>query len=203
MLPLLTKYTSTSATALPPPKKFINPLLQFTHPSAALVLLFNGVVYSVLYGVTVSLSKLFAEAYPFLTESELGVCFLAIGMGCAMGSFLNGKILDADFRRIQRGLDKKREATMAVDLEKGVGTRKFEGKDRVAGKLDDSFPIEYARLRLVPIYVAVIVVCVMGYGWALQRRVNIACPLILQFLSESCRVLVSFADQRYFFSSRF
>lgn len=181
---VLTKYSSTPVTTLPPPKKFINPFLQFTHPGAVLVLLFNGTVYSALYGVIVSLSKLFAEMYPFLTESELGVCFLAVGVGSALGSFLNGMILDADFRRIQRGLDKKEEEAKPVDLEKGVESPEVKNEDREAGKLDDSFPIEYARLRLVPAYVTLIVVCVMGYGWALQRRVNLACPLILQFLSE-------------------
>jgi hypothetical protein len=183
-LPLLTKNDVTPTTTLPPRKKFINPFLQFTHPSVVLVLLFNGTLYSVLYSVSVPLSKLFSETYPFLSESQIGLCFLAIGMGSALGSFLNGKMLDADFRRILRRLDIK----AATDLEKGAKTKEHKYRAvvvREAGKLDDAFPIEYARVRLIPAYVAVLAVSLVGYGWAMHSRIHMACPLILQLLSES------------------
>ncbi|KAF8481438.1 major facilitator superfamily domain-containing protein [Gautieria morchelliformis] len=170
LIPLLTKYNPTPTSSRPPPKKFINPLLQFTHPSVVLLLFFNGTLYACFYGVTATLSTLFAQAYPFLNDSEIGLCFLAVGVGAAMGSFSNGKMLDADFKRIQRNLDKSTPAS-----EKGR-------VDLHDGKLDAGFPIEYARLRLVPVFVALFVTSMIGYGWALQRRVHMACPLVLQFL---------------------
>jgi hypothetical protein len=151
LLPLLTKYNTTSTSPRPPPKKFINPLLQFTHPSVVLLLILNGTLYACFYGVTATLSTLFAQAYPFLNESEIGLCFLAVGVGAAMGSFSNGKMLDADFKRIQRNLD---EATPASEKGRAVVLRE--------GKLDADFPIEYARLRLVPVFVALFVTCMIG-----------------------------------------
>lgn len=39
----------------------------------------NGIIYSVFYGVTATISTLFEEAYPFLSETDIGLCFLAIG----------------------------------------------------------------------------------------------------------------------------
>ncbi len=49
---------------------------------------------------------------------------------------------------------------------------------------DENFPIERARLRTVPYLLVLYAGCVTGYGWCLQRRVSLAGPLILQFLSE-------------------
>lgn len=187
ILPILTKYDPTVATTLTPPKKFINPLLQFTHPSVVLLLVYTGMVYAVFYGVTATLSTLFADAYPFLNENELGLCFLAVGIGCAFGSVINGRMLDANFKTIERSLEKNAAKTGNVEI--GPGGKRDEDKVRVAvarklGKLDPAFPIEYARLRLMPVYVVWFASCTVGYGWSVQHRVHISCPLILQFLSE-------------------
>lgn len=110
-----------------------------------------------------------------MNESELGLCFLAVGVGASLGSFLNGVMLDTDFKRIQRILEKK-----AIASKRGQ-----QATAHVDGKLVAEYPIEYARLRLVPVHLAIYVTSMIGYGWALQLRVNIACPLILQFLSKS------------------
>ncbi|KAF8585839.1 MFS general substrate transporter [Ramaria rubella] len=178
LIPILSKTGPSDSVALPPPKKFINPLRQFTHPSVVLVLVFNGTVYSVFYGVTTTLSDLFAKAYPFLTESELGLCFLSVGIGCAVGSYMIGKLLDADFKRIERALERK---AAEADAKEGLD-RKGRKEVVQAGTLKADFPIEYARLRAIPIYLALFVAATTGYGWAIQSRVHLSCPLILQFI---------------------
>ncbi|KAF8516742.1 major facilitator superfamily domain-containing protein [Hysterangium stoloniferum] len=162
-IPILTHYTTPTDLTLPPPRKFANPFLQFAHPSVLLLLIFNGTVYSVFYGVTATLSDLFQHAYPNLTVSEIGVCFVAVGMGSGIGSYTNGKLLDADFRRIKRNLERK-----AVE----------DGQEKEV----KDFPFEYARLRTVPLYLVVYVVALIGYGWSMQRKVHISCSLILQFI---------------------
>lgn len=50
---------------------------------------------------------------------------------------------------------------------------------------EENFPIERARLRTTPIYLAVFVAAIIGYGWCLEKRVNLAGPQILQAISET------------------
>ncbi|GJJ09750.1 hypothetical protein Clacol_003974 [Clathrus columnatus] len=173
LIPILTHYSSVTDTSRPPPKKFVNPFKAFQHPSIVLLLLYNGTVYSVFYGVTATLSELFMNAYPSLTESEIGLCFLAVGVGCAVGSYMNGRLLDLDFKRIKR----KWEEKMRQD---GRGSELVNSK--ITGRESEAFPFEYARLRTVPLYVAIYAIVLIGYGWSIQQKVHIACPLILQFI---------------------
>ena len=37
----------------------------------------------------------------------------------------------------------------------------------------------------MPFFVLVLVSSCAGYGWAIQRQINIACPLVLQFIGDS------------------
>ncbi|KAK0500560.1 major facilitator superfamily domain-containing protein [Armillaria luteobubalina] len=46
--------------------------------------------------------------------------------------------------------------------------------------IDDNFPIEKARLRLVPLSMLIFAACCAGYGWCVQKRVNLSGPLLLQ-----------------------
>ncbi|KAJ6573483.1 MFS general substrate transporter [Mycena vulgaris] len=154
---------SPTAAALPPaPRKaFQNPLRLLLHLDVALLLLFNGVVYAVFYGVTASISTVFHTAYPQLNETELGLCFLAVGGGMVVGSLFCGKVLDWDYQRVRRGMPIQEQV------------------DERTGKTDDAFPIEKARLRLMPGLLAVFVASCIGYGWCIDRRTHIAGPLVL------------------------
>jgi len=55
------------------------------------------------------------------------------------------------------------------------------------------FPLERARLRLLPFFVFFLLASsCAGYGWAIQRQISIACPLILQFIAGfSCIALMN------------
>jgi len=89
----------------------------------------------------------------------------------AIGSSLNGKALDWEYRRISREVKKSTQPN-----EKGPGIIIQEQT------ISENFPIEKARLRLLPIYVALLVVCCSGYGWCISKQIHIACPLVLQFI---------------------
>ncbi|KAI0776582.1 MFS general substrate transporter [Trametes elegans] len=165
----------------PPRRAFANPLLLFTYPDVTLILVFNGLVYAVYYGVTTTISPLFQPAYPFLNETTTGLCFLAIGGGMLVGGVVSGKVLDHEYRRFRDRL--LRQAEAQAEAETGMDPeRKARPRDLTAANMDEWFPIEYARLRLMPALVAVYVAACVGYGWALQARVHIACPLVLQFV---------------------
>ncbi|KAJ7090824.1 MFS general substrate transporter [Mycena belliarum] len=143
-------------------KTFQNPLLLFLHVDVALLLLINGVVYSVFYGVTASISSVFHNTYPQLNETELGLCFLTLGSGMVVGSLFCGKVLDWDYQRVRRSIPIVQDQV-----------------DEKAGKTDDAFPIEKARLRLMPVLIVVFIAACIGYGWCIERRTHIAAPLIL------------------------
>ena len=160
---------------LPPRKPFTNPLSMFTYPDIFVLLIVNGTSFTVMYGVTTSLSVIFADIYPHLTQAEIGLCFLPIGGASIVGSWVSGKLSDHYYGRIRddilRQARSNSESYMDVDaLDK-----------------DLTFPIEEARLRMLPLVIFVYTISVIGYGWALESRAPIAVPLILQISSERDR----------------
>ena len=151
---------------------FANPLLLFLYPDVTLLLLFNGIVYSEFYAVTATISTLFQTAYPFLDQTDIGLCFLAIGGGMLIGGVVIGKLLDADYQRVKR----KTLQRLEQDPEKKVAAEDVTKEEH--------FPIEYARLRTMPVYLAIFVVATIGYGWCLHAKVSLAGPLVLQIISK-------------------
>ncbi|KAF8143314.1 major facilitator superfamily domain-containing protein [Mycena galopus ATCC 62051] len=146
-------------------RKFQNPLRLFLNVDIALLLLINGIVYSVFYGVTASISTVFHHAYPQLNEAELGLCFLTVGGGMIAGSLFCGRLLDWDYENLRRILRAEDPTAGRVD--------------ETSVKANDAFPIERARLRLLPAFLVLFVMSCIGYGWCIDRRTNIAGPLIL------------------------
>jgi len=110
---------SSSPIDKPPKKTFANPLRLLTYPDILLILFYNGILYSVFYGVMATISVLFQKSYPFLNETDIGLCYLAIGGGMVFGSLLSGKILDRDYQAIKKEMIRKAEA----EGEKGIRLR--------------------------------------------------------------------------------
>ncbi|KAJ7502589.1 major facilitator superfamily domain-containing protein [Mycena galericulata] len=148
-----------SPTAKLPRKPFQNPLRLLLNPDILILLSFNGLICAVFYGVTASISTIFHAAYPALNQTQLGLCFLAIGGGMLIGSATSGKILDWDYQRVKASILSRKPSSLAQD--------------------ENSFPIERARMRLIPILLVFFVACCAAYGWCIQKRVNLAGPLIL------------------------
>jgi len=148
-----------------------NPLLLFTHLDILILLAINALICGVFYGVTASTSTLFESAYPFLNETTIGLCFLAMGGGMVIGSSVIGRVLDREFQVI------KRQEAKATDAKEDMSEKKVGSQDPAR---HGNFPIEKARLRILPTFVLLMAACSAGYGWCLKARVNIAGPLILQ-----------------------
>ncbi|PBK76751.1 MFS general substrate transporter, partial [Armillaria solidipes] len=165
LIPVVGKTTSDPSFARPSPKPFRNPLRILNNLDIILVLSVNAVINSLFYGVTASMSTLFSEAYPSLNQIQIGLCYLAMGGGLVFGSYVLGRVLDQEYGKLRRSV-------MAVQ---GPGnTEKSETG------IDDNFPIEKARLRLVPFSMLIFAACCAGYGWCVQERVNLSGPLLLQ-----------------------
>ncbi|KAI0081828.1 MFS general substrate transporter [Panus rudis PR-1116 ss-1] len=168
----------------PPPKPVPNPFTIFLYLDISILLAFNGVVCLVYYGINTSIATLFHEVYPDLTETELGLCFLSIGGGMLLGGVVNGKILDREYRIIkQKTLRKFRQASP-----KGDAT----SDDQI---MKEHFPLEFARFRLVPWYMAIFTATCIGYGWTLQTKVHIAAPIVLLFIMGYCIICIMNTSQ--------
>jgi hypothetical protein len=155
----------------PPRKAFTNPLFMFTFPDVLIILIFNSTYYAVLYGVIASIAAIFEDEYPFLDETDIGLCFLAMGVGMLVGTLCSGKMMDFNYRKVRDEFNRLSQ----IDKEKV--------DDKALEKDDPAFPIEKARLQAVPYLVFVYTICVTGYGWSLNSNVSIAVPLILHFIS--------------------
>ncbi|KAI0257007.1 MFS general substrate transporter [Lactifluus subvellereus] len=168
----------------PPRKPFTNPLLMLLYPDVFVLLVFNGTYFAVMYGVSASLSIIFERVYPYLNQTDIGLCFLAMGGGMFIGTSVSGKFLNSHYRKVRDDLTRRTR----IDSEKGVDPEAL-------GEEQASFPIERARLQGVQYVVVVYATCVIGYGWSLQSRVSIAVPLILQFIIGALAITMMNAVQ--------
>ncbi|KAH7930390.1 MFS general substrate transporter [Leucogyrophana mollusca] len=169
-IPLVGQGRKDSSVSRPPPRPFTNPLRLFIHLDVLTLLIFNAIVYAVFYAITTTISTLFIEVYPFLNETDVGLCFLAVGGGMLIGSVMTGKLLDHDYKRIKERMIKRAEANPENCL---------KPEDAVK---EEHFPIERARLRTMPVYLGIFIVCCAGYGWCLQERANLGVTLVLQII---------------------
>lgn len=128
------------------------------------------------YGVLASLSSLFEHTYAYLSETDLGLCFLSVGGGMILGSMVTGRLQDRDYRVTRDNL-------VCALKARSEGSISDEDAIREVTR-EDVFPIEKARLRSSPLYLLIITACNVGYGWTLEKSASIAVPLILQFISE-------------------
>lgn len=151
---------NTSQTQAARKRPSINPFLILAYPDVIVSLAFTGVVYAVNYTITATISSSFAEIYPSLSETVLGLCYLPTGFGMIVGSTLTGKLLDREYAR----------------------TKAMTNSDAT----DIMFPKEYARLRLMPIHLIIFSACVVSWGFVIQYKAPIAVPLILQVICKFC-----------------
>jgi MFS family permease len=157
----------------------VNPFKLLTYIDVDIILFFNGIIYAVFYAVTASTSTLFKEAYPHLTETDLGLAYIPMGVGMIIGSFSTGRLLDREYKALRRKYDERK----ARDKE---NQQKLENQ----GDTEDDFRIELARMRTMPIFLFLYIATLLGYGWALEKKVNMSVPLILQFIREFIQNLI-------------
>ncbi|KAL2016773.1 hypothetical protein VTK56DRAFT_2986 [Thermocarpiscus australiensis] len=129
------------------------------HPDSFLTLWLAGAPYALWFCVQTSITPIFSRSYGF-NPLEVGCCFLAGGAGIIAGGFIAGRLMDRNYTHVAK------KSGFAIDCVRG---------DDVA-----RFPIEQARSRRSVTIIAASVGVVVGYGWAVERRVHPAVPLLLQ-----------------------
>ena len=127
----------------------------------ALVLWMHASFYMIDYSVQTTIPSTYQDLYHF-NELEIGLSYLPRGAGIILGGFLNGKMMDRNYKITAREIG--------------------HTIDRVSGDNLDLFPIEKARTRGSWFLLGISTCTLIAYGWVLKRKVNVSIPLILQFI---------------------
>ena len=125
-------------------------LLVCFHRDTAAVLSISAVYYAAYYCIQASIPAIFTEIYD-LDELQVGLCYFSIGTGVILGGYINGKLMDYNYRSIAKA------NKITVD--------KVVGDDLV------KFPIEKARSRLSWLLIPTSTAVIVGYGWVLRGEI--------------------------------
>lgn len=166
--------------ALPPPgtRKYIDitgPFRILISKQAAPIIVFLAIYYAVWQMSITAMSTLFNTSYG-LGETQIGLTFIANGVGSMIGTLITGKILDIEYRRVKA----KYESTLTqadTEMSNNAGRSKATPETR--------FPLEKARLRLVPAFSTIQCLSILLFGWTIQYpdHVHIAVPIVSTFIT--------------------
>ncbi|KAK9259181.1 major facilitator superfamily domain-containing protein [Lipomyces tetrasporus] len=127
---------SPSSSDNRPDLDFLSPLRILFGLEVTFAIVFLSIFYTVWQMTITAMSTLFKRTYG-LSEMQIGLTFIANGVGCIIGTLTTGKLLDSDYRR---------------------------NKDRYIGS-PEFFRLERARLR-TEVRIAVPIICTFIVGWA-------------------------------------
>jgi MFS family permease len=135
----------------------LGPLHILFHRDVTCVIFFLSTFYTVWVMVITAMSPLFASTYG-LSSFQIGLTFIANGVGCILGTLLIGRFLDYDYQRI------KKEYT---------------------GNQGD-FPLEHARLRTIWLWSGLQCASTMVFGWTVGNGIHLSVPVICTFIIGWC-----------------
>ncbi|KAL4940474.1 hypothetical protein BDV06DRAFT_224047 [Aspergillus oleicola] len=144
----------------------------------AALLAWGAISYTAWSTVMSSTTPLLLEAFPFLTQWQIGLCFLPNGLGCIVGSLSTGWFLNQSFTHAERSYKSAHGIPSTESLIPGVN--------------DMHFPYIKARMRLMPLFSIILLISLALYGPSFEFRhgptqfigdgPDIAAPLVLQFV---------------------
>ncbi|KAL7621470.1 hypothetical protein AAE478_008793 [Parahypoxylon ruwenzoriense] len=145
---------------------------------AAPIIVFLAIYYAVWQMSITAMSTLFEDRYG-LSETHIGLTFMANGVGSTVGTLVNGKILDIDYRRVKVKHEARATETNIATCRDGLANPDDDAKS------EDHFPLEKARLRLVPLFSMLQCMSIVLFGWTIQypERVHIAVPIVSTFIT--------------------
>lgn len=153
------------------PRKSVDitqPLRILFSRQASPIIICLAIHYAVWQMSITAMSTLFLEVY-HLSETQIGLTFLANGTGSILGTLTTGKVLDLDYKRVKQDYASQIEMLGTTDRE-------------------PSFPIEKARLRLIPLFSLLQAISVLIFGWTIRYHVHISVPIITTFFTGWCAV---------------
>lgn len=162
----------------PPPSKPVDvtgPFRILFSKLAGPIIAFLAIYYAVWQMSITALSSLFTDRYG-LNETQVGLTFIANGVGSMLGTLITGRILDMDYRRVKKNYETR---ARRVDAELGAD------QTQLTTITQEGFPLEKARLHLVPAFSIVQCISIIAFGWSVHYapRVHIAVPIIATFIT--------------------
>lgn len=142
---------------------------------AAPIVIFLAIYYAIWQMSITAMSSLFKSRYR-LSEIQIRLTFIANGVGSMVGTLITGKILDLDYRRVKAKFGSRSFNT---------GAEAGNGSSDIISDRDECFPIEKARLRLVPILSLLQCLSITLFDWTIQypHHVHIAIPILSTFIT--------------------
>jgi hypothetical protein len=150
----------------PPKLNFFSPFLYLLEPDVFILLFFSGLHYFLFYCYLTSITNQFIIHYG-LSETQIGFCFLASGFGTIVGSILEGRLLDRDYRIVSEQI---KENNSENNLNEGLTTAEF--------------PIFRARFRSLWIPLSITQLIALVYGWCFVVNAPLPVMLVLQFFGK-------------------
>jgi MFS family permease len=174
-----TNWDPESAREKIPTQKRIDltgPFFILISKQAAPIIVFLAIYYMVWQMSITAMSTLFKDNYG-LGETQIGLTFIANGVGSMIGTVVTGRILDLDYHRVKA---KYHSRSGQESLEAGHVVPTAETQPP-----ENNFPLEKARLRLVPLFSTLQCVSILLFGWTIQypHRVHIAVPIVSTFIT--------------------
>ncbi|KAL4746265.1 hypothetical protein BDW72DRAFT_207495 [Aspergillus terricola var. indicus] len=168
--------TSTETSGFSLSRLVPNPVACLTallDKATLITIIVGSIQYAIYSALGTSLSTEMANRYS-LEGLIAGLIFLPSGIGGLLAAFLTGKLVDHDFQVVRRSLP-----TRSNPETSGPASANIELLN---------FPIEKARLRSVLPFFVTASIATVAYGWSVHFRVNVAVPLIMQFLSGGSQI---------------
>lgn len=145
VLPVIGRNSPAVPSTATRPKVSRNPFRLFLNPDVDVLLLIAAISCAIFYGVIATISTSFAEAYPFLTQTTIGLCFLSIGGGMMFGSSVSGRVFDRQYAKYKA----KAQAQMSADPTADM-TR------------EESFPLEKVWIMFIKVNTQLIAAVTQG-----------------------------------------
>lgn len=142
---------------------FPNPLEAvklLTEKESCILLLYNGFFFTAMMIVTASIPHLYQSTYD-LTELEVGLCYIALGIGSLASTLTMGHVVDWNFRRHAKRL--------------GLVIKKGKQQDL------QNFPIELVRFQVVLPGHVIGTLAILTFGWTIDFATHIAGPEVAVF----------------------
>lgn len=149
-------------TRIPNPFATIMLLLQ---KECGFALLYSSLMSCSLYATLALIPSQFQRIYHF-NELQIALCYIPFGAGSLIAAFSRGRMLDSNFRRHAKRL--------GIPLQKNIQTDLM------------NFPIERARIEVALPTIALGSAALIGFGWTVQYKTNLAGPLIFLFVISFC-----------------
>jgi len=128
-------------------------------------LFYTALVCSGAYATVALIPSQFGTIYNF-NELQIALCYIPLGAGSMLAAFVRGRMIDARFRYHAKRLNIPIVHNRRADL--------------------TNFPIERARLEVAVLTLFLGSTCIVGFGWTVQYKTNLAGPLMLLFAIGFC-----------------